>query len=93
MYIVYIYKEFKNKNKNKKRIQHLAEMSVWASSNLYVCVYVCVCIQRINSSYFHNAKRFQNINTNPKVQSEKSLVSNQSNNDKPLIYEISQIIV
>ena len=45
MYIVYIYKEFKNKNKNKtKRIQHLGEMSVWASSNLYVCVYVCVCI-------------------------------------------------
>lgn len=84
MYIVYIYKEL---NIWEKCLCGHLQICVC------VCVYVCVCIQRINSSYFHSAKRFQNINTNPKVQSEKSLVFNQSSNDKPLTYEISQIIV
>lgn len=84
MYIVYIYKEF---NIWEKHLCGHLQICV------YVCVYVCVCMQRINSTYFHSAKIFQNINTNPKVQSEKSLVFNQSSNDKPLTYEISQIIV
>lgn len=65
--------------------------------HMRVCVCVCVRarvrVQRGNSSYFHDAKRFQNININSKFQSEKLVVFNQSSNDKTLTYQLSQIIV
>lgn len=83
MYIVYIYKEF-----------NIWEKCLCGHLQICMCVSMSVCVYRESiQATFTVAKRCQNINTNPKVQSEKSLVSNQSNNDKPLIYEISQIIV